>query len=154
VPTQLKIEEVHDALLELVKEIIGGDAYADGISNEDLEEDGSIAAIQLPAILLLFDTERVKPQKDNYRLTYQSVQTYSLLVGDSSLRGSDDERTGALKLVSRLRDGLAGEKLTVSDGITEPIELSGSSRYQLAKTGTWYRVEINVGTVVQFSAKS
>lgn len=152
-PTQLKIEEVHDALLVLVKSIIGGDAFVDGISSEDLTEDGSIAAIQLPAILLLFDNERVKPQRDNSRLTYQSFQTYSLLVGNSSLRDSDEERTDALDFVSRLRDGLSGERLTVSDGTTEPIEYAGSSRYQQTKTGTWFRVEINVGTVVQFSAK-
>jgi phage gp37-like protein len=151
VPTQLKLEDVEVALVELLKSIFSdGAVTVDVMSTKDVNENGDVI-VSPPAVRIYYEGEQDDGSRDNQKLTYQVTQVWSIWCGDSDLGSLEDERLGALQMVSKAKNGLAGARMKLADGTkTTPIALSGIAQEQIDPKGVWYSVRIAIGGIAQF----
>ena len=106
-------------------------------------ESGKIIA-KPPAVLLVFRREELAAQ-NQAGLLYESRQSYLAICGAENLRGVDEERMGALELLSRVCDVLARAKLQLT-ATPEPVFVA-LRRVELAQMeldGTWYSLEVEL----------
>jgi hypothetical protein len=150
-PTQMKIQDVEAALIELCQNILAEEKIeVQGVSSRVVDAEGNLI-VNPPIVLVYFEGESPSSRSDNLRRTYQVQQLFSLLCGTADFSSRDSEREGAYELLSTLREGLAGARLTLADGHkTMPITLSGVAPEQVDEKGVWYSLKLVIEAVAQF----
>jgi phage gp37-like protein len=151
VPNKLKLEEVEAGLITLVSGVLGEDVHVEAVTDRNFDEQGALITKALPAALVMFDGEELQVKRDITRKTYQADGKWLIIVGARNLRDIGDERTDSLKMLTKLREGLAGQRPVLTSGdVTEPIELLTTERFQVNKEGTWHSLNIIVSGLVQY----
>lgn len=152
--TQFKIEDVEAAALALLQKTFKDEqpkVETDAMSVADVNEDGDIIT-NPPAARLYFANEAATPGRDAQRLTYQSQQFFTVMVGAQDYSSRTKERMGCYAMVSLVKNAFAGARLTLADGgKTEPIAYLGAEPYQAEKKAVWYAVRFAIPCVAQFS---
>jgi hypothetical protein len=152
VASQIKLEDV-DAALQAALVAANLGAQVSGISTENFDDEGNLILVP-PAVLVLFDSEVLSAHRSNTKLDYTSDKQFAILCGARVFSGDKDERNAAYQLVSKVKDALAGLKLTLADGSkTEPITLVGVNRELFDNNGTWHSVMVRVSGTAMFTVK-
>ncbi|MBZ5533090.1 MAG: hypothetical protein LAO20_16795 [Acidobacteriia bacterium] len=153
-PTQLKIEDVHSALLAALQAdagIAATHALVAAVTDKTVDAEGSLIAIP-PAVLPIYSSTLDGERGDTTRTTYSTDHEFLILCGAQDLTGTDNERIGCQKLISLVRKAVAGLRLTLADGgKTDPIKLNGVEFFQFDQNGTWFGVKVLVTGAAQFS---
>jgi len=146
-----RVDEVEAALRALLKKKLKNVQTVKALTAGDLDDTLDVI-VQPPAVLLLFTGEVLDPRRDHLRLTYQSGIVFTVLVGTSNLRGSEDERRAGHKLLNDCDDILAGARIVLPGSSQRPIvSLGRADLWQFDEKGTWYGRQIVVESVAQFS---
>jgi hypothetical protein len=153
VATQLQLDKVELALTTLLSLTFGDDptVRVDGMTVRDVDGDGNVLTIP-PAVLLYFEGETLLPKSDNQSVTYTGEQSWSVFCGAADFSSRTAERKGAYQLAVKVRDALAGARLTLDDGTKlPPIIVVGTAPEQADANSVWYSVRIMVRAITQFS---
>jgi phage gp37-like protein len=153
-PTQLKIEDVHGALMAALTAdagIVAAQAQVSSITDKTVDAEGNLI-VTPPAILPMYSGTQDSERGDTTRTTYKTEHDFLVLCGAQDLSSPDNERISCEKLVSLVRKALAGFRLTLpGPAQTDPIKLNGVEFFQFDTTGTWFGVKIVVSGTAQFS---
>jgi hypothetical protein len=155
--TQLKLEDVEAKVVGAIKAALGDAATVLAMSTEHTDEDGNIIIDGVkPMVLVYFDGEDFIPMNDNLRCNYEDEQMWMAICFAKSLRSTADERASTYAITSRVRDAVAGQRLTLDENAqrTAPMRIVSTKPYQFDKTGTWYAVRFALRHVAQFSNKN
>lgn len=156
--SKMPIDEVFECLINHVVAGLGDPKiHVGGVTSEALNEEQELIAPP-PAVFLQFQRETATEGRDRLGLDYDSMQEFLVVAGDRNLAGIDAERTGTLKLISRLRDLLAGARLTLpSGGYKLTVKYRGAEIYPFVaaeNVGTFYALMISVEGRAQFTANA
>jgi len=149
--TGTHITEAYDALEALLRKELPNISVA-ALTEQEFDEQSGRLLARPPAVFLALRDESLDRRRDATALTYQSAQTYLAVCGALSLRSTQEERAGALGLLARVCDILAGARLTLASSANRPIVVLQSVRLaQFDREGTWYELQFIVESVSQFS---
>lgn len=150
--SQFKPDELVAAVVSKLKQRLGGSLQVKQLSSEHFGDDGDIV-VKPPAVLVMWVKESMQPNRgDNTRTTYQPTQLLDFFCGDIDLRSAEEETGAALKLVTKLRDEMAGARFTLADGTkTQPAALGDTEIAQVNKNGSWYVTRIGIQHSAVFS---
>jgi len=152
----VQLDELYAALEALLKaNLTGAPAVAvqpltaESISTEE-QTLGKIIA-RPPAVLLALQDASFDTRNDHTATEYNASFRFMALCGAASLRDSDEQRTGALALLGRVANILAGARLTLaSAGNKLQCVLERVGLAQLEADGTWYGLQFTVRGPSQF----
>jgi hypothetical protein len=114
--TQLKLEDVEAKVVGAIKAALGDAATVLAMSTEHTDEDGNIIIDGVkPMVLVYFDGEDFIPMNDNLRTNYEDEQMWMAICFAKSLRSTADERASTYAITSRVRDAVAGQRLTLDE---------------------------------------
>lgn len=150
--TGTHITEVYDALVALLKVNLAGIAVQ-SLTDQQFDEANGRLLAKPPAVFLALRDEQLDRRRDHTALTYQSAQTFLAVCGALSLRSTDEQRIGALELLSKVCDVLAGARLTLpsSPPGRAQVALGAVRLAQFDEEGTWYELQFTVDSIAQYS---
>jgi hypothetical protein len=147
-------DEVEAALVAMLKLKLEDVPDVSGLTEGDFNESDQIVT-RTPAVRLFFRNEPFDHTTDQTALTYQSRQAWVVLCGAQNIRDFASERKGAMNILGRVCDALAGARLTLPSQAQRPqVVLVQSSLFQVGADGTWYMLEISVESITQFTANA
>ena len=152
--TGTPIAETQAAIEALLKSRVPAGVIVRGLTGADFEEETALLVVTPPAALVMFRDEGLD-SKEAYGLIYDSTQGFSVIAGAVNLRGDNEERIGALELLNRVCDALAGARLGLAGTTQKPlVVLRRVYLGQFDAEGTWYVLEAEVVSVAQFSGNA
>jgi hypothetical protein len=150
-PSEFKPDELIAAIVAKLKTALEGTAQVKQLAGEDVDANGDLV-VKPPVVLVAWVKETPAVNRDNTRTSYQSEQLLDLFSGDMNLRSLEEETVGALALVSKVREQVAGARWTLGDGSkTQPTVLRETEIAQIGRNGTFYVTRIGVQHSAQFS---
>lgn len=155
-PSGTHITETYAAIEALLKsqQALSG-VTVRGLTGGDFEAETARLIVKPPAVLLAFTGERLVPRHP-HSVTYHSTQSFQVICGARSLRGTQQERIGALDLLSNVSNALAGAKLALPASPQQKalVSLRAVTLGQLDDDGTWYTIDAEVWSVALFEEKA
>ena len=152
--TGTHITEVYDALIALLKQRVPGVAV-ESLTDQQFDERNGRLLAKPPAVFLALRDEQLDRRRDHTATTYQSAQTFLAVCGALVLRSTEEQRVGALELLQKVCDALAGARLTLPSSANRAQVVLGAVRLaQFDEEGTWYELQFTVDSVAQFSANA
>lgn len=155
--TQLKLEDVEAKVVGALQAALGNDVVIVAMSTATFDDDGNVIIEGVkPTVLVYFDGEDFTPMNDVLRTNYEDEQAWVAACLAKSLRSTAEERTSTYALTSRVRDAVAGQRLTLTENAqkTAPMRLVSTKPFQFDANGTWYAVRFALRHVAQFSNKN